>query len=86
MTRPLLTWDEAGAYEGDVRRLGRCHLAVIGAIFLPAGRARYVRWRMWCSTNMNPVEGSSPSVEAAKKEIEDRFDRFVDLAGLEPKP
>ena len=82
---PLLSWDDHGAYEGDSRRLGRCGQAVIGAIFLPSGRAKYVRWRMWCSVNMNPVDGTSKSVEGAKEEIERRFSQFVDLAGLERK-
>lgn len=86
MADPFIKWEEHGAYEGDCRRLGRCGLAVIGAIFLPRAGAKYVRWRMWCGTNMNPVDGTAKSVDGAKQEIERRFSLFVELAGLERKP
>lgn len=77
-----LRWDE-GSYSGDNRRLLMCGHVAVGAIFVPAARARYVRWRVWCTARMNPVEGSARSIDGAKREVEERFTEFLTLAGLQ---
>lgn len=78
-----IRWEESGAYDGDNRRLMFVGHAAVGAIFLPtAPRARYVRWRVWVTAKMNPVEGAARREASAKAEVEKRFDDFLMLAGL----
>lgn len=79
----VIIWSE-GSYDGDNRRLAMCGLVAVGAIFLPGPRGRYVRWRVWCTYLMNPAEGTARSVDSAKQEVEGRFERFLELAQLEP--
>jgi len=78
-----IKWQEP-AFEGDTRMLGFCGNACIGAVFVPGHRARYWRWRVWVTANMNPVEGAAKSCDMAREAVEDRFQRFLDLADLEP--
>lgn len=73
------------AFDGDNRIVGFCGSAAIGAVFVPSGgRSRYWRWRAWCTTTIHPVEGSARGEAEAKREIEERFDRFLALAKLKP--
>lgn len=76
-----LNWQD-GAYPGDNRRLLMCGKVAIGAVYLPGARGRYTRWRVWCTALMNPAEGSERSEDAAKAEVEKRFNDFLQLAGL----
>ncbi|WP_438278098.1 hypothetical protein [Nitrobacter sp.] len=83
MSASPIKWQDEGAYVGDNRRLAMVGSLAIGAIFLSAGRgARYVRWRIWCSATMNPAEGVARSIDSAKREVEDRFGKFLMLTGL----
>lgn len=72
-------WKSEGAYEADNRRLAEVGKVAVGAIFLGGRR---VRWRVWVTPNMNPVEGTSPNVAAAQLEVENRYYRFLMLAGI----
>lgn len=54
--------------------------AAIGAIF-PGGKR--IRWRAWVTKNMNPVEGTARNDGLAKLEVEQRFQAFLELAGLQ---
>ena len=81
MTAPKIIWTD-GAYPGDDRRLAMVGQVAIGAIFLGMGRARFIRWRCWCTARMNPVEGTERGETAAKLEVEKRFLEFLRLAGM----
>ncbi|EJN15731.1 hypothetical protein PMI42_00749 [Bradyrhizobium sp. YR681] len=78
-----LHWQE-GAYPGDNRRLLMCGTVAVGAIFLPGPRARYTRWRAWCTARMNAAEGTERNPDQARTEVEKRFTEFLHLAGLAP--
>lgn len=74
------------AFDGDNRIVAFCGHVAIGAVFMPAGRrARYWRWRAWCTHNIHPVEGTARGEDQAKAEVADRFHRFLELARLAPK-
>lgn len=78
-----LRWHEGSTGQRILAMRGD---APIGAIFPPwEGRSR-ARWRVWVTKNMNPVEGTARHVEAAKVEIEKRFEEFLALAKLQPIP
>lgn len=79
-----IVWHD-GCYDGDNRQLAMCGKVAVGAVFLPGARGRYVRWRVWCTSRMHPVEGSARSLEGARVEVERRFDEFLFLAALAPE-
>lgn len=74
-----IEWKSEGAYDGDNRRLACVRAVAVGAIFLGGRR---VRWRVWVTPNMNPIEGTSVNEEAAKREVAQRYYRFLMLAGI----
>lgn len=74
-----IEWKPEGAYETDNRRLAFVGLVAVGAIFLGGRR---VRWRVWVTPNMNPVEGTAINEIAAKREVAERYYRFLLLAGF----
>lgn len=85
ITKPaVLRWDD-GVYAGDNRRLAMCGLIAVGAVFVPNGRGRFFRWRIWCSSRFYPCEGTERSESAAKQEVEKRFADFLELAHLTPR-
>ena len=65
------------------RSVAKCGDADIGAIYPGNNR---VRWRIWVTKNMNPIESTAASEEAAKAEVERRFSEFLTLARLQPVP
>lgn len=72
----ILDWRQ----DGD-RLVAYCGEAAVGAIFLSTTK-RMVRFRVWVTKNMNPVESRANSVALAKLEVEKRFEAFLDLAQL----
>lgn len=62
------------------RVVAMCGDAEVGAVF--PSSARRVRWRAWVTKNMNPVEQTARDVEEAKREVEARFNGFLELAKL----
>lgn len=82
--RPTIDW-RGPTFDGDNRIVAFCGHVAIGAVFAPAGgRARYWRWRAWCTHNIHPVEGAARSEDQAKAEVADRFYHFLELARLAP--
>lgn len=75
-----LTW-RAPSYPGD-RHLAMCGEVSVGAVFPPLC-GKYWPWRCWIGITTNPANGSARSEDAVKAEVEARFQRFLDLAGLE---
>lgn len=80
--KPEIKWTD-GAYVGDDRRVAMVGNVAVGAVFLNRGRgARYIRWRAWVTVNSNPSEGTARGEESAKREVEERFYRFLWMAGI----
>lgn len=82
-----LQW-HAPAFEGDDRHILTCGALHVGAAFAganyPSGRRRGVRWRVWVTKNMNPVDGVSASLEAAKEACEARVREALSLMLMVP--
>lgn len=77
----MIEW-RGPAFPGDNRIVAFCGHVAIGAIFAPGNRGRYWRWRAWCTHLIHPSEGCERSEASARKQVEDRFLQFLELAGL----
>lgn len=78
MNTGLLTWvQEPG------RVLAKCGDIGIGAIYPLISRR--MRWRVWVTKNMNPVEQTAANEAAAKAAVTERFEEFLKLANLQPR-
>lgn len=67
--------------QRDARRIvAMCGDADVGAVYPSVGRR--CRWRAWVTKCMNPVEQTAKDVDEAKREVEARFNGFLELSKL----
>lgn len=60
--------------------LAMCGEMQVGAVF--SLRPRRFTWRAFITKSRHPAEGHKPDLEAAKREVESRFNGFLELAKL----
>ncbi|MEY9466313.1 hypothetical protein ABH973_006726 [Bradyrhizobium ottawaense] len=73
----MITWRDDGS-----RIVAMCGDAPVGAVFPTEGRR--TGWRAWVTKNTHASEGYAADIAAAKREIENRFAGFLNLAKLQP--